>query len=368
MPRVTDNQIQEARKISLLEYFQSTNPSVLRPKGGGRYVHKDHDSFVISNGRNNQWFWNSKGVGGISSLDYLIKIEGMNFIDAVNSLTTGSMPSFHTAHTPPSVSARPQEPPKSFTLPKPAENNDNMVAYLRKRGISEATTRKYINQGLLYESANNNCVFVGRDTQDGNKPKYAAERSITGDIKKDAGGSDKAFSFCLPPNKADSKTVALFESCVDALSHHEITAIAQAERGSTQMVKNLLADFDGYRLSLSGTASAALNGFLERHPDIQNIYLCLDSDTAGQKATERIIGELMSDSRFADKNIIVAPPPIGKDYNETLTGIRQLLAERNTPERQTQNRIKPKKAIHIKENPELRVNNPTRPKLAGVSI
>ena len=195
MARITDNQIEEARKISLLEYFQSTNPAILRHVGGGRYVHKDHDSFVIDNGKG-KFFWNSKGVGGVSSLDYLIRIEGMGFIEAVKSLTEGSMP---IIRTPPIISTKPQEPPKPFTLPKPAENNDNMIAYLRKRGISESTSRKYINQGLLYESANNSCVFVGRDTQDGNKPKYAAERSITGDGKKDVSGSNKAFSFCLPP-------------------------------------------------------------------------------------------------------------------------------------------------------------------------
>ncbi|MDR3020087.1 MAG: DUF3991 and toprim domain-containing protein [Treponema sp.] len=367
MARVTDEQIEQARKISLLEYFQKTNPIMLRHVGGGRYVHKNHDSFVIDNGKG-QFFWNSRGVGGVSSIDYLMRIEGMGFIDAVNSLTTGSLPISEATQRPPLSVPTPAPPPKSFTLPKPAESNDNMVAYLRSRGISASTTRKYINQGLLYESANNSCVFVGRDSQDGNKPKYAAERSIAGDGKKDVAGSDKAFSFCLPPDKPDTKTVAIFESGIDALSHHEIMMIAKAERGSSQMITNLLADFDGYRLSLSGTVSAALSGFLERHPDIQNIYLCLDSDPAGEKATERIIKELLSDSRYADKNIIIAPTPIGKDYNDALTGIRQILAERNTPERQTQNIKKARKSTHIRESPDLRASMPTRRHQAGVSI
>ena len=355
MPRVTDEQIAEARSITLLSYFQSTSPSILKHKGGGRYVHKDHDSFVIDNGKG-QWYWNSQGTKGHSSLDYLMRVEGMGFIGAVQSLVSDFSSSFHETRPPPSAFStpkpttppKPQEPRKPFTLPNPAENNDGMVSYLRKRGISEATTRKYINQGLLYESSNNSCVFVGRDTQDGNKPKYAAERSITADGKKDAVGSDKAFNFCLPPDKATSTTVAVFESPVDALSHHEIMMIAQAERGSNQMALNLLANFDGFRLSLAGTATVALTSFLERTPDIQNIYLCLDNDTAGQKATERIVGELLSDNRFKDKNITIAPPPIGKDYNDTLSGIRQILLERSTPE-QRQTRTKPRKVTHIRE-------------------
>jgi len=114
MARVTDEQIAEARKISLLDYFQSHAPGVLRHKGGGRYVHKDHDSFVIDNGKG-QFFWNSKGVGGHSAIDYLMRIEGMGFIDAVKSLTEGSMPVLREVQKLP-ASAKPQEPHKPFSL------------------------------------------------------------------------------------------------------------------------------------------------------------------------------------------------------------------------------------------------------------
>ena len=363
MPRVTDEQIAEARNITLLAYFQSTNPGIVKHQGGGRYVHKEHDSFVIDNGKG-QWYWNSQSQKGHSSLDYLMRVEGMGFIDAVQSLTGGITPTSHASRPPPPASAKPaaQEQPKPFALPKSAENNNKMIMYLSSRGISDSTARKFINQGLLYESANNSCVFVGRDSQDENKPKYAAERSMTGDGKKDALGSDKAFNFCLPPDNPGSKTVAVFESPIDALSHHEIMKIAQSGRGSAQMIENLLADFDGHRLSLAGTASVALTSFLERNPDIENIYLCLDSDKAGEKATERIVKELLSNSRFADMNIIIAPPPIGKDYSETLTGIRQLIAERNNLEKQTPG--KPRKATHIREAPGFK---PTRP-AAGIAI
>ena len=342
MPRVTDEQIHEARSISLLSYFQSTSPSVLKYKGGGRYVHKDHDSFVISNGKNNQWYWNSQGVGGHSSLDYLMRIQGMGFLDAVKELTDGGVEDIsHVARKPPlsiasktasqqgkqgkqdpQVPSKPQKPP--FTLPKHAENNNGMVAYLASRGISESTIRKFINQGLMYESASYSCIFVGRDTQDGNKPKYAAERTIIGSGKKDINASDKAFNFCLPPDGASSNNLAVCESPIDALSHHEIMKLAEAEKGTA---------WDGYRLSLSGTSSVALISFLERHPHVQNIYLCLDNDPAGQKATERIIKELLSDSRFAGKSITISPPPIGKDFNMTLVSIRELIWERENPEK-----------------------------------
>ena len=336
MAWVTDEQISEARKITLLEHFQATDPGALRHTGGGRYIHKDHDSYVIDNGKG-QWYWNSRTAGGFSYLDYLMRIEGMEFLDAVRYLTDGDMSTSRESRKPPQPQAatekqqaprpQPAATQKPVTLPKPADSNDNMIAYLQNRGISESTTRKYINQGLLYESANNSCVFVGRDPQDDNKPKYAAERSITGDGKKDAAASNKAFSFCLPPDSAaNSNTVAVFESGIDALSHHDLMKIANAESGT---------NWDGYRLSLAGTASIALTSFLERHPHVQNIFLCLDNDTPGQTATERITKELLSDKRFAGKNIIIAPPSNGKDFNDTLKGIRKLLHELNPDKHNT---------------------------------
>jgi hypothetical protein len=94
MPSVTDEQIAEARNITLLAYMLSNNPGILKHQGGGRYVHKDHDSFVIDNGKG-QWYWNSQSQKGHSSIDYLMRVEGMGFIDAVQLLTGGGSPASH---------------------------------------------------------------------------------------------------------------------------------------------------------------------------------------------------------------------------------------------------------------------------------
>jgi len=326
---VTDDQIREARNISLLSYFQSTSPDILlhQPRYD-RYIHKFHDSFIIDNGKG-EWYWNSRGVGGHSSIDYLMRVEGMVFLDAVKEVTEGRF--MDTSHTtrklPQSTQQEPSKLQKSqrqFALPKHAKNNNAMIAYLASRGISKSTTQKFINQGLMYESASHSCIFVGRDTQDGNKPKYAAERTIIGNGKKDIVASDKSFNFCLPPDGKSSNNLAVCESPIDVLSHHEIMELAKAEKGTV---------WDGYRLSLAGTSSVALISFLEHHHNVQNIYLCLDNDHAGQKATERIIKELLSDSRFAGKKVIISPPPIGKDLNMTLVRIREMIWERDNPEK-----------------------------------
>ena len=50
MPKIPDEQAKIARSITLLEYMNSTNPNSIIKKSG-RYIHKDHDSFVIDNGK-----------------------------------------------------------------------------------------------------------------------------------------------------------------------------------------------------------------------------------------------------------------------------------------------------------------------------
>jgi hypothetical protein len=185
------------------------------------------------------------------------------------------------------------------------------VAYLRGRGIGRDVIYRCIGSGILYESDKHRCVFVGKD-ESGNA-RFAFERGTTGDLKKDVSGSNKQFSFSLPPKEPTGHGItilALFESPVDALAHASIHDIGKT-------------GWDGHRLSLGGVSSAALFGYLERNPQITSVGLSLDNDKAGQDATNRIIKELLSDKRYASMKITVAPPPIGKDYADTVLAIKQ---------------------------------------------
>jgi len=310
MPRLTDKQISDARNVTLLDYMQKHEPGNVKSVRG-RFIHKNHDSFVIDNGKG-QWFWNSKGVGGFSAVDYLMKIENMDFRAAVLELTGGE--DFFSVRTNATNNSREKlnahDSEKLFQLPAAGASNTRVVNYLQNRGIDKNTIYKCINRGLLYENKNGNCVFVGRDKKDGNKPKYAAERSTWGSIKKDVAGSDKRFGFCLPPDNS-STNLAVFESPIDALSHADLIGLAGTE-------------WDGHRLSLGGVASKALDEFLSQHPEITHIWLCLDKDKAGYDANKRIINEILQDSRYADKKITVSIPPLGKDWGDSLVAVRQM--------------------------------------------
>ena len=251
----------------------------------------------------------------------------MEFAEAIQTLLNGCMLDgrniMHISHD--EKSRSPPEPPqnKPLALPAANKNNDAVYAYLQGRGIDKGIIKRCIANGSLYEAAKtHHCVFIGFD---GDKPKYACMRGITGNLKQDARNSDKRYGFLLPPKNPDSRNLAVLESPVDVLSHATVYEIGSY-------------DWDGYRLSLGGVSPLALRAFLERHGDIEHIYLSLDSDNAGKEATSRIIKELLTDKRFSHIKITIAPPPLGKDFNDTLQAIRetrlnQALPLNRSPER-----------------------------------
>ena len=111
MPGVTREQIDRAKEWDLLSYLQTYEPGELTKKRptDKEYRTKTHDSLVISNGR---WNWTTRGFGGKTALDYLIKVRGMEFVEAVRTLNDGrAAPSLSQPVT------RPPEQPRAFALP-----------------------------------------------------------------------------------------------------------------------------------------------------------------------------------------------------------------------------------------------------------
>lgn len=80
MPYVTPEQIERAKRMDLLTYLQNYEPHELVRFAGNVYRTRSHDSLKISNGK---WCWCSRGIGGRSALDYLIKVRGITFPEAV---------------------------------------------------------------------------------------------------------------------------------------------------------------------------------------------------------------------------------------------------------------------------------------------
>ena len=127
MPGVTEEQITAAKQMSAIEFLRRYRPGQLvKAESRGEFQLKEHDSFKI-NETTSLWHWKSRDVGGKSALDYLIKVEGLKFVEAVQTLCEEN-PSYVPPVSQP-------EQPKEFLLPPAAENNRRVFAYLLKRGI-----------------------------------------------------------------------------------------------------------------------------------------------------------------------------------------------------------------------------------------
>ena len=312
---VTSEQIQKAREVNLLDYIRQAEPGNLIRAAPDEYKLQDHDSLKISNGK---FHWFSRGIGGTNAIDYLVKVRGMEFKEAVRELAgDGGFKAQSSDKLTPPEKLKQKSDGRFFMLPEAHSNNNEAIAYLKSRGITETVINDCIQAGLLYQSKKQACVFVGFD---GETARFACERGINSDFKKDALGSNKAVGFCMPPSKNSdgqhrADQVYVFEGVIDCLSHASIAQIGNA-------------DWDGYRLSLGGVSFVALKTFLQNNSQISTVYLCLDADKAGKEATERIATELLGNEIYKHINIFIAPPPIGKDYNDTVVFMQEKLKER----------------------------------------
>ena len=83
MPYVAPEVVQRVKQIDLLTYLKNYEPYELVHFSGNVYTTRSHDSLKISNGK---WMWWSRGIGGRSALDYLIKVRGYDFVQAVQMI------------------------------------------------------------------------------------------------------------------------------------------------------------------------------------------------------------------------------------------------------------------------------------------
>ena len=289
----TKEDISRAREMDLFTYLTYYDPGNLRHVSGTVYSTVEHDSLIINNGK---WCWFSQGIGGRSALDYLIKVKGIPFYEAVGRL-------IGTPSEPLPIIKPPTGPPKAFVMPEVTNDPKHAVRYLIGRGIDPEIVNWCIDHKLIFETAKySNVLFVGYD-QTGT-PKYGAVRSTTDSYKGDVKGSDKRFSFKMV--RADSpRKVHIFEAAIDLLSYATCVKLS----GGNWRKESYL--------SLGGIGGSsipkALEQFLKDYPEISHIYLHLDNDEPGRKFTNKIVEILKTKYYVRDY-----PPPTGKDYNDYL--------------------------------------------------
>lgn len=302
MPYVDPQAVVEARKMDLLTYLQNYEPQELVKFSGDTYTTRSHDSLKISNGK---WMWWSKGIGGYNALDYLIKVRGIGFVKAVETIIGKC-----AAAPPVCIEKKTNTKPKPLLLPDKSASDRVIIRYLCGRGIDRDIVDYCISQGKIFESLPyHNVVFVGFDKE--NEPRYAAYRATGGiRILGDCSGSDKNYSFRLADG--NNNTVHIFECAIDLLSYATLLKM----NGYDYRQHNLL--------SLAGIYSpnkkkelvkvpAALANYLKDHPHTTRITIHFDNDSKGREAATALKNKLKNEYEVVD-----LPPPKGKDFNDFL--------------------------------------------------
>lgn len=299
MAKLSVEEIQSARSVTVLDYLREYEPGELIRVGLRDYRTKTHDSLVVSD--NGLFHWFSTGLGGGNAIDYLIKVKRMDFVSAVRLLNEHrpTVSSFQIVNSNTALQIEKRE----FVRPTPDCGNNAIRAYLFRRAISNRVFRYCNDAGILYQTTRGeykNCVFLGLDV-DG-EPRAAFVRSCNGVWRGDSVGSQKKYGFCIPAKDRDCDTVEIYESPIDAMSGATLRQVHKREDWRSV-----------YYLSLGGLNYQPIDYFLETHP-IARVRLCLDNDKRGREFAEKLSRHLVEQGY----KVFDCPPKYGKDYNDQL--------------------------------------------------
>ena len=213
MPFYNQEEIEKARQVDLFTYLQTCEPQELVHVSGNVYCTREHDSLRISNGK---WCWFSRGIGGYSALDYLIKVKGCSFMEAMERPSSAGRPSRRRPVRPPQMRKSPstcfcRRPPRitgpcSNILRAGALTGRFWTTALRPGGFMRAGTRATATW------------FLWVLTKPG-KARFGCLRGIgEGRFHGDVSGSDKHYSFALPAC-VENPAVHLCECAIDVMSY-----------------------------------------------------------------------------------------------------------------------------------------------------
>lgn len=285
--------VKEIKKIDLLTYFKNYEPNELVRDSRTQYSTKTHSSLKISNG---YWNYFNGGFGGKNAVDYVEKMLGYKFPESIEYIIkkmNGRIPVYI-----PQVEKRNNA---TLILPEKNDNTNRIKQYLNSRGIDNEIIQKCIEKHLIYEEKHyHNAVFVGYDEM-GNA-RYAGCRATNeSKFKSDATGSSKQYSFKLESNKKTDK-IFIFEGAIDALSYATLFKL-YGQNWEDKTLISLAGVYQPAKIIEQSKVPVAISNYLEKHPEVTKIYLCLDNDEAGRNATNAL------KTVMSDKYEIIDRPP-----------------------------------------------------------
>lgn len=292
----SEDDLYRANTADLVSFLQSHGGNVKKVGSTYKYIYTDgsgtHDSVTIHGGK---WYDHKNQCGGYA-VKFLQEFLGFSFQDSVIELLGGHC-SAQTVRSAPRESPKPVQKP--FELPEPNSYMRRVFAYLTKqRFISPNIISHFAHEHKIYEDGKyHNVVFVGTD--ENGTPKQASVRSTLSfgkTFRITVANSDTKYSFS---HFGNDEKLFVFEAPIDMLSF--ITLYQKDWQQHSYIAMN-------------GVYESAVLRALESHSDLQNVYLCTDSDEGGIEAAERL-SDILVDKGYTE---IFRIAPQQKDWNEVL--------------------------------------------------
>jgi len=244
--------------------------------------------------RGNLWYHQYDHVGG-DAISFVMRFFNKSFPEAVQFLLDKDI-----GEVVPSISKEITK--KEFVLPERDWDKKTAFDYLNHvRGINRDVITDFVNAGLIYSATNkgyHNIVFVGTDSS--GIPKHAHLRGIGGSFKGNVSGGKDEHAFHW---NGSSNEIYLFEAPIDLLSYISLNN----------------KDWKQHTYATAcGVSDKVLFQCLKDNPKLDTVYLCLDNDSAGVKATKRI-QEKLKELNIETKILV----PINKDWNEDLIMLKK---------------------------------------------
>lgn len=279
----TLEQREKAAATNLEEFLRRRGEKLL-PAGRDKRLANDHSVTI----RGSQWFDHGAETGG-RAISFVMRYYGLDYPQAVSLLLEAGVSPAPAVESSEAV----------LTLPEASGNMHRLFAYLCKsRGLSPAVVSAFVQAGLLYEEARfHNAVFVGQD--DRGIPRHGhlhSTGSLGPSFRLNLSGSDSRYSF---HHTGTDGRLYVFEAPIDLLSFITLNPEGWEQHSY---------------LACCGLSMKPLLFRLERQPALEQVFLCLDNDPAGDTACLRMETELKARGLFVQRLC-----PNGKDWNDELT-------------------------------------------------
>lgn len=299
----TNEQKQRANSVDLVAFLRMQGETLI-PSGREKRLESNHSITV----RGNEWFDHATKEGGLA-IDFVQNFYGHTFPDAVTMLLNGEQ------GVPYSKAKNREEARKPFELPLRNSDMRRLFAYLIKhRLIDRDVVSFFAKEKLIYESKEpaldklkeyHNAIFVGYD--ENGVPKHAHKRGLYTEgkgFKGNIDSSDPCYSFHYI---GTSDRIYVFEAPIDLFSFLTLHKNSDWKRHSY--------------IALCGLSEQSLFKTLESNSELLHVVLCLDHDSAGIEASEKI--KDMLDEKSLSYSQLLSQY---KDWNEDIKAVKSIVA------------------------------------------